>query len=279
MLKILATTDFSVNSKAGIRFAIQLASQQACEITFFHSYHIMKPSIWDARRFSSYEKSESVKIKKKLEKFVAAIYKALDTKPEKVHYVISCSFVIDSNIIKYATDHQFDFICISRRGEGKLKKLFGTNTTNLIQRSQVPVIAVPHNYKSSKIKSVLYASDLANLKQEMDKTVAFAKPLGASIELLHLNYPSDSSDNMKTIEEVIKKYPKTSISYRLENIDLIYNLITNLENIIKKTNPSILVMFTDQDLDFFEKLFLSSSTAEFSLRSSVPLLVFKKEPI
>jgi nucleotide-binding universal stress UspA family protein len=276
MLKVLTTTDFSANSKAGIRFAIQLASQQACEITFFHSYHIMKPSIWDAKRFTSYEKSETVKIKNKLEKFVAAIYKALDTKPEKVHYVISCSFVIDSNIIKYATDHQFDLICISRRGEGKLKKIFGTNTTNLIQRSKVPVIAIPNNYKSMKINSVLYASDLANLKHEMDKVIAFAKPLGATIELLHLNYPSDTSDNMKTIEDVIKDYPKTNITYRLENIDLIYNLVSNLEHVIKKTKPSILVMFTDQDLGFFEKLFLSSSTAEFSLIASVPLLVFKK---
>lgn len=278
MLKILATTDFSSNSKAGIRFAIQLASQQLCELTFFHSYHIMKPSIWDVKTFTGYEKSESIKIKNKLEKFVAGIYKAMDTKQGKVHFVISSSFVTDSNIMKYASDHQFDFISISRRGDGKLKKFFGTNTTNLIQHSEVPVIAVPHNYKGAKIKSVLYASDLANLKEEMDKTVAFAKPLGASIELLHLNYPSDSSDNMKTIEEVIKKYPKTNISYRLENIDLIFNLITNLEHIIKKTKPSILVMFTDQDLDFFEKLFLSSSTAEYSLRASVPLLVFKKSP-
>ena len=276
MLKILATTDFSVNSKAGIRFAIQLASQQACEITFFHSYHIMKPSIWDAKRFTSYEKSETVKIKNKLEKFVAAIYKALDTKPEKVHYVISSSFVTDSNIIKYATDHQFDLICISRRGEGKLKKIFGTNTTNLIQRSTVPVMAIPHNYKSMKINSVLYASDLANLKHEMEKVVAFAKPLGATIELLHLNYPSDTSDNKNAIEGVIKDYPKTNITYRLENIDLIYNLVSNLQKVIKKTKPSILVMFTDQDLGFFEKIFLSSSTADFSLIASVPLLVFKK---
>ena len=276
MLKILATTDFSANSKAGIRFAIQLASQQSCEITFFHSYYIMKPSIWDAKRFTSYEKSETVKIKNKLAKFVAAIYKALDAKPEKVHYVISCSFVTDSNIIKYATDHQFDLICISRRGEGKLNKIFGTNTTNLIQRSTVPVIAIPHNYKSMKINSLLYASDLANLKHEMDKVVAFAKPLGATIELLHLNYPSDTFDNKNAIEGVIKDYPKTNITYRLENIDLIYNLVTNLQQVIKKTKPSILVMFTDQDLGFFEKLFLSSSTADFSLSASVPLLVFKK---
>jgi hypothetical protein len=236
----------------------------------------MKPSIWDAKRFTSYEKSETVKIKNKLEKFVAAIYKALDTKPEKVHYVISSSFVTDSNIIKYATDHQFDLICISRRGEGKLKKIFGTNTTNLIQRSTVPVMAIPHNYKSMKINSVLYASDLANLKHEMEKVVAFAKPLGATIELLHLNYPSDTSDNKNAIEGVIKDYPKTNITYRLENIDLIYNLVSNLQKVIKKTKPSILVMFTDQDLGFFEKIFLSSSTADFSLIASVPLLVFKK---
>jgi hypothetical protein len=137
-------------------------------------------------------------------------------------------------------------------------------------------MAIPHNYKSIKINSVLYASDLANLKHEMDKVVAFAKPLGATIELLHLNYPSDTSDNMKTIEDVIKDYPKTNITYRLENIDLIYNLVSNLEQVIKKTKPSILVMFTDQDLGFFEKLFLSSSTADFSLSASVPLLVFKK---
>lgn len=276
MLKILATTDFSTNSKAGIRFAIQLASQQASEITFFHSYHIMKPTIWDEKTFNSYEKSEAVKIKSKLEKFVADIYKSMDCSPAKVHYIISSSFITDSNIMKYASDHNFDLITISRRGNSKVKKFFGTNTTNLIQHSKVPVIAVPHNYKASKINTVLYASDLANLKEEMDQVVAFSKPLGLDIELLHMNYPSDTDNNVQVIEEVIKKYPKAHISYRLENIDLIYNLVNNLEKVIKKTKPSILIMFTDQSLGFFEKLFLSSSTAELSLGASVPLLVFKK---
>lgn len=276
MIKILATTDFSSNSKAGIRFAIQMASQQACEITFFHSYHIMKPSIWDEQTFTTYEKCEAVKIKNKLEKFVLNIYKTMDKPVGKVHFVIDSSFITDSNIMQYASDHKFDLISISRRGDGKVKKFFGTNTTNLIQHSKVPVIAVPHNYKSSKIKSILYASDLANLKHEMDKVVAFAKPLDASIELLHLNYPSDTSNNITKIEEIIKEFPKAHIQYHLENIDLVYNLVSNLEQVIKKTKPSLVVMFTEQDLGFFEKLFISSSTAEYSLSTSVPLLVFRK---
>jgi nucleotide-binding universal stress UspA family protein len=276
MTRILVTTDFSTNSKAGIRFAIQLAAQQECELIFFHSYYIMKPTKWKENTFVSYERSESSKIKNKLEKFVNTIYKAKGIIPGKVHYVISSSFITDSNIIKYATDHNCDFICISRRGSGTMKKIFGTNTTNLILHSTVPVIAVPYDYRSANIKSVLYASDLANLNNEMDRVVDFAEPLGAEIELLHLNYPSDTSNNVNTIETVVKKYQKVNIKYRLENIDLIYNLVANMENVIKKVKPSVLVMFTDQDLNFFEKLFLSSSTAEYSLKTSVPLLVFKK---
>lgn len=276
MIKILVTTDFSANSKAGIRFAIQLSIQRQCELTFFHSYYAVKPSNLNENKFTSYQNTEAVSLKKKLEAFVKAIYKQLGVDPAHVHYVISSSFITDSNIMKYATDHKFEFICISRRGSGKVNKIFGTNTSNLILHSKVPVIAVPNTYRISKIKSVLYASDLANLENEIGIVVDFAKPLDAEIELLHLNYPSDISNNVKVVEEAILKFPKADIKYHLENINLIYNLVTNIQTVIKKAKPSVLIMFTDQDLNFFEKLFLSSSTAEYSLNSSVPLLVFKK---
>ncbi|MDR6782771.1 nucleotide-binding universal stress UspA family protein [Pedobacter africanus] len=36
MKRILVTTDFSANSKAGLRFAIQLAAQNNYQLTFFH---------------------------------------------------------------------------------------------------------------------------------------------------------------------------------------------------------------------------------------------------
>jgi len=276
MAKILVTTDFSPNSKAGIRFAIQLSQQRECQLTFFHSYHVVKPSNWDENKFTSFQNSEAESLKKKLESFVNAIYKGLGITPLKVHYAVSSSFITDSNIMKYAADHKFEFICISRRGSGKVNKIFGTNTSNLILHSSVPVIAVPNTYRISKIKSVLYASDLSDLEKEIGIVVDFAKPIGAEIELLHLNYPSDISNNVKVVEEAIFKFPKADIKYHLENINLVHNLVTNIQTVIKKVKPSVLVMFTDQNLNFFEKLFLSSSTAEYSLKTSVPLLVFKK---
>lgn len=277
MKKILVTTDFSANSKAGLRFAIQLASQMPIELTFFHSYHIAKPTSWGEKTFSTYENNEATKIKRKLDNFVNGVYDGMGVVPGKFHTVIRSSFITDSNIMKYAADNKFDFICISRRGSGKVKKIFGTNTSNLIIHSEVPVIAVPNTYRSTKVSSVLYASDLANLEEEIGQVVDFAKPLGAGIELLHLNYPSDIEYNATIIENTIRKFPKSHIKYRIENINLVYNLVTNIQSVIKKIKPSILVMFTDQNQGFFEKLFLSSSSAKFSLNTSVPLLVFKKK--
>ena len=277
MKKILVTTDFSANSKAGLRFAIQLASQQECELTFFHSYHIMKPTSWSEKTFSTYEKNEDTKIKRELDIFVNAVYKGMGIVPGKFHTVIRSSFITDSNIMKYASDNKFDFICISRRGSGKMKKIFGTNTSNLILHSEVPVIAVPNTYRKSKISTILYASDLANLEAEISRVVDFAKPLGSGIELLHLNYPSDIVYNSKIIENMIRKFPKSHIRYRIENINLVYNLVANIRSVIKTIKPSMLVMFTDQNQGFFQKLFLSSSTAEYALNTTVPLLVFRKK--
>jgi nucleotide-binding universal stress UspA family protein len=277
MKKVLVTTDFSSNSKAGLRFAIQMASQQECELTFFHSYYIMKPTSWAEKTFTSYENHEATQIKAKLEKFVASVYNGMGILPGKINHVLVSSFIADANIMKYAKDKAFDLICISRRGEGKMKKIFGTNTSNLILQSEVPVIAVPNTYRQTKIKSFLYASDLSNLENEMKKVVDFASPFGAQIEILHLNYPSDIVFNAKVIENVIHKFPKSDIKYSLENINLLYNLVVNLQGLIKKHKPSVLVMFTDQKQGFFQKLFLSSSTSEYSLNSSVPVLVYPKK--
>jgi len=237
----------------------------------------MKPTSWADKKFTSYENHEATMLKTKLEKFVATVYKGMGAVAGKINHVISSSFITDGNIIKFAKDKSFDFICISRRGGGIAKKIFGTNTSNLILQSKVPVIAVPNTYRQTKIKSVLYATDLSDLEKEMKRVVEFSNSLGTEIELLHLNYPSDIVFNSKVIENIIRKYPKSHIKYSLQTINLLHNLVVNLQAVIKKHKPSILVMFTDQNQGFFQKLFLSSSTAEYSLNSSVPLLVYPKK--
>ena len=55
MKKILVTTDFSANSKAGVRFAIQLASQIKCELIFYHILETLKSNAWIVNNNNSEE--------------------------------------------------------------------------------------------------------------------------------------------------------------------------------------------------------------------------------
>ena len=53
MKKILATTDFSPASKAGIRFAMQLAKQTKGTVIVFHAMGLPKPTRWDDNKYDA----------------------------------------------------------------------------------------------------------------------------------------------------------------------------------------------------------------------------------
>lgn len=276
MIKILVTTDFSENSKAGLHFAIQLASQNNAALTFFNTYHILVPTGWSEVRAEHYEKEEAQKNQDRLNAFVAETYKELNIEAAQYNNVIKSSIFPDSCIREYAADNGFDFICISTRGAGTFKRIIGTNTANLINNSEVPVIAIPHNYKMRAIESVLYLSDLQHYEKEVLKVIAFAEPLSASIELLHLTSSFDKKTDIELVEKSIREMDTYSVKFEttLRNPDV--GLVADIEEAVKNIQPSVMVMFTEQNRSWFDKIFISSKSAEYSFNAKVPLLVFHK---
>lgn len=278
MKKILVTTDFSTNSRAAMRFVIQLATQSDYQITFFHSYEVPRPSKWNETVFKSFENSESTKINKKLQQFVNNVYKALHISPKApLNCVAKQSPNPDHNIMTFAKDNDFNYICISRKGNSKTSRLFGSNTATLIKKSKVPVIAIPPTYKRTKIRSLCYASDLLDLNEELKQVTDFSSSLGANVELLHFKTPLDSLTDARKMSSINQKLTEHGINARFDPLDYEKSLIVNLSKVIKTTKPSMLIMFSNQRRTLFEKLFVSSISAEFSSISKIPLLVFKKE--
>ena len=274
--KILVTTDFSENSKAGLHFAIQLASQNNYDLVFFHTPHILIPTAWNNNRMEVYEE-EQVKIyEDKLHVFVKEVYESLNITPLKIKCVVKNSVFPQSNIMEYAAKNSFSYICISTRGAGKAARMLGTNTGNLINHSDVPVIAVPDNYTMTPITSVLLASDLIDFKKEITQAVAFAEPLHATIELLHLTSAFEHNEDLKAIEDSVKAESVYPIHFNLLNRDPDTSLVADIEGAVRKMNPSLMIMFTEQNRSWFEKIFLSSKSAEYSFNAKVPLLVFRK---
>ncbi len=276
MQKILVTTDFSYKSKAGLLFAIQLATQNKCKLTFFNVHHIPTPTAWNTVRIEEYQKDQTAITQAKLKGFVENIYADLQIPAMNIKCIVKISVFPEAVIRDYAEENKFDFICISTRGAGKLERILGTNTGNLINHSAIPVIAVPYKYITTAITSILYASDLTHFKKEIIKVVDFAKPLKATIELLHLTSVLENSAQLKAIETAVKKIAAYHISFNLTNRDPNESLITDIETAIKKRKPSMMIMFTEQNRSLFQKIFLSSKSAEYSFNAKVPILVFNK---
>ncbi|MEO5889108.1 MAG: universal stress protein [Ferruginibacter sp.] len=277
MKKILVPTDFSTNSKSGVRFAIHWATRQKLELLFVHVLHILRPTQWTDTYFAKYSAQKEKLCRIKFEKFIADIYRQMNVKPGKYSSIIVNGISADITLLDYCRKRvDIDYICISTRGAGKFNKILGTNTGNLITKSQIPVLAIPKNYRVADVKSVLYATDLRNYADEIAKVVAFAQPLKTTIDVVHFTWPDEILFDEKMIEAAFKKEFKYGLKIYFKKNDGIHSLIKNLETQIRIRKPSVVIMFTNQERTFFQKLFLSSKAEELSFQLKVPLLVFSK---
>ncbi|WP_026899158.1 universal stress protein [Daejeonella oryzae] len=279
MGKILVTTDFSSNSKAGIRFAIQLASQAGHELVFYYAAEILKPTSWSPERYKNYAASEIARHQKKLEQFIAVICKKSNLSPVKYTCVVQIAVEFGSYVVSYAEKIKADFICISTRGAGKIEKLFGTNASTLIATSSVPVIVVPYTYRVKSINNIWYASDLQNFELEIKSVGKFASALKAKIKVLHYEILLHLKENKDKFAELESKYSSEVIHFQFKKLDIEYPLTYHIQRDIKKAKPSLLILFTKQDRSWFDRFFLSSDAAEIAFDSKTPMLVYRKNKL
>ena len=277
MLKILVPTDFSTNSKAGIRFAMQWSTQQELELIFLHVFHVERLVQLRNIDFEEYSEKKRIQFVKKLNRLASSLYKKAGIKPGKYSSAAQRSISADIGIMDYCRDHKdIDYICISTRGASKLNKLFGTNTGNLITKSDVPVIAVPKNYKRSPVTELVYATDFSNYTEELKAVVAFARPIQAKIKVLHLAWENEIVPDQKTIEKSVQGQYYDSIELKIKKAGESFSLEKDLKDEISRSKPSMVVLFTDQNRGLFKKIFSPSKAEQLSFETEVPLLAMHK---
>lgn len=276
MKKILVTTDFSAHSKAGMRFAIQLATRKKAELVFFYCFQAMLPTTIQGKFIDTSVQKQAKKHLQKLEKFVAALYTSMNVTPGAHRCVVVENLNPDDAILEYARQHAMDYICISTRGAGKLRKIIGTNTSDVILHSPVPVFAVPHTWRVHPIQKLLYASDLENLDAEMQTVSDFANALDVKSDLAHFYYPGEIKIEPSVLRGVWRDKMKRLDQVYLEPFDVDNGFAAQLDRLIKKVKPSIAVFFTHTNKSWFDKLFSISRSKAFSFVAKVPMLVYRK---
>jgi nucleotide-binding universal stress UspA family protein len=275
MKRILVTTDFSTNSKAGVRFAIQLASQTKCELTFYNVHETLKSNAWIVNNPKG-KKAELVIKQEKLNKFITAIYKESNTPLTKFKCIVEAGIDVNAMITKYNKLNSVDFVCISTRGAGIFKKILGTTTSALIQKSLVPVIVIPKNYRKNKISEILYSSDMADLKTELNTVKKFATPLLANIHVFNYDYMIEVDDVRTRLNKIAAKYSKKGIEFNFKKQNVENSISKHLQKDIDKLKPSLVVMFTKLNKAWYERWFLHNNSEEVTFDTKTPLLIFRK---
>lgn len=277
MKKILVTSDFSTNSKAGIRLALQVQAQSGCELVFYHVIEIMKPTSWNDKRYKEFAKTKIIENVKKLETFVSEVCLQTDHVAGNFHYIAEIGTSVDEMIVKYAKKTKADFICIATRGAGKFEKLFGTNTSELITTSAIPILVAPKNYRQKPLTSLFYASDFSALGKELKTLDAFAQALRLKVQVFHFDYLLHVEENKKKLEKKALKYATPTITFHFKRQEIETPLSVHLKKEIEKEKSSITVLFTKQNRNWFDRLFLASEAADMSFSTKAPLLIYRKK--
>lgn len=277
MEKILVTTDQSANSKAAIRFAIKLAKQRKAELIILYVYHNVKPFSWSEKVFEEYEGAFIEKIRAELTEFIADIYHDIHEPKAQHQLVLVSNLDAADGIMAYASKHNCSYICISTRGAGTFTKILGTHTSKLIRSSAIPVLCIPSAYRLKELKHILYASDMTDYENELKKVVAFAKPIHASVEMMHISYPYEFAFDKEMMEATLQKKTAYKVSVLNPKRDITHALLEDIDHAVKVSKPSLLVLFTHQSRSMFERLLFPSNAEEYSFYGKIPLLTFNKQ--
>jgi nucleotide-binding universal stress UspA family protein len=263
MKKILVPTDFSEIARQATQFAISVAKHTGAGLIFFH-----------ADLYS--ENNELRKLKEEATKV------SLSNPAVKTEFVVSDK-LFNSLSIKDIFKDSIDLIVIGTSGESAdiSKKLFGTNTSEIIEDINFPVIAVPGNYQYNGIQKIAYASDLSKLEHETAKVIDFAKRFNAAVEIFHVSpvFPDlgdvEKMDIPGKVQQLKEKHGYSAISYFVEKTPHDNQTGKGIKSFLSHHNSDLLVLFHNnrEGLDRF----ISSSETEKSVSHiKTPLLIFPK---
>ena len=281
MKKILVPFDFSENATSALEYAIQLSKITDSELAVFHC--LLPPFNLGMSEKTEEERDRQVReelelASRKLQNEVHGVYKNTGiAMPPATKIGVEVNPLVVEKIMEVAATQQADLLVMGTHGASGLKKVFfGSNTSNMVAKSSLPILAIPGSYRYKKIDSIALASDLDDVEVELEKVIPIAAALNARIDVVYLDFgldPYERKENMaiRLVEKTA--YPK--IRFINQRATLEQTLLNQLRKYLDEQNPGWLVMFPGEHR-FWDRFLLHSKTESMVNSLSLPLLSIRK---
>lgn len=272
MKTILVASDFSKNANNALKYANAFAAATEHQLLLMNVY---SPSVGTYSSMHAIIAEETQREKSENHKKLNALLKKHVTVPAKAEVAVGEPL---AEIMKTCKSSQANFIVVGTHGaSGMQQAFFGSHTTKVIAKAEIPVLAIPTNYRHKKIETIVYATDLKNAVNELKVLVPIAKLLDAAIEIVYLKYGWEKDAAAKlALEKKIKSLSYKKIAIVEQKATIEKTLIDQLKSYLRKRKPDMLAMFPS-DKSWFDKIFTSSKTEELAYVLKVPLLSIRKK--
>lgn len=249
MLNILIPIDFSTTSYNAMKYALAFQREFKFSITCMNAYAENKP-------------------KKSVKKFRESFGHDFDLELIKGG--------LFSAYKSYTRKNKTNLVIMGTKGVQGLKKLFkGSNASNLMLQTDIPVLIVPEESKYETINKIMWASDFKPMVNpdalNLLKDIAISTE--STVRIAHVK-TSDKKSELEKREEKrwedsffgkevrhsFKKIRRSSVS-------------KGIKFYLKKKEDNNLLVLIRREYGFMDKLFRKNHAAEFAQSPMLPIMI------
>jgi len=281
MKNILLPTDFSNNSLNAIHYAIALFNKTPCN---FYLLNVFRIPYQTNEILMENDVNQLAKIEADLydssQKGMQEIVKKIKIKVKSYHqfHLLSDYNLFINSIQKYIKEEDIDLVILGTKGATGAKEIFmGSNTGDVIMKTDCNVLAVPENASFSIPNEITFPTDfkIPYKEEELAQLLEISKMYQSNIRVLLFN-------NKEYLDEEQKSNKKTLHNY-LEKIEHSYHTLTNTDfeealNCFTQSRGNIdMIAMIAKHYNFFQRLFFKPKVEALSFHTKIPLLVLHKD--
>ncbi len=278
MKTILYATDCSPNSGLALKYAYRLSSNMKAKLHVLHVYELEAFVTATVRRHSQLELNFAEEQRLLLEEYCEKQLEHEHTKSD-VELIVDESSSITKSILNASNRIDADLVVVGIKNYQSLRSYFSENIANkLLYMIEVPLLLLPPEVYFHGLSTLVYATDFEKADiLAIKELVAFAKPYGALIKVVHVPRKKEThvERKMNTFEREVREsffYPELVFCNKVSE-----DVETGIKQCIKEELPEMLVMLERGHGFWLDRLFQKDMVEVMEGEVSIPLLVYNKK--
>lgn len=262
MARLIVPTDYSTAAEKAIDQAFLLAQKNKDEVELLHI--VIVPPMADSPKIWDYITGERKVEERRLKELAAARVKALKL-PEDTRWrvkVLYSEHFLESIMTRFEKSKAKIVVMGTTGASGMANKIFGSNTSNLISRAAMPVLAIPPDWKPGALLNMEFCMTPNQLKSHKREIKRWSDWFGAAPTVVYFTDIATSEDAGSNMPFPIK----TVVTMPDETL---YEDLVEYSNGLKNTS---LAMFVHERMTMFERIFDKSITSQVAGHVQIPML-------